>query len=126
MAYTTYLDNALLGHAIGETAYPMPANYMALFNAAPTQAGGGTETSYSNYARVSVSGAFGTVAAGSVSNTSTIRMPTCGATGDSIVAFGAYDAATAGNLLYFGVCSLVVTSGIIPTFAAGSLTVTQT
>ena len=33
MAFTTYLDQSLLQHAVGKTAYPMPANYAALFTA---------------------------------------------------------------------------------------------
>jgi hypothetical protein len=126
MAYTTYLDNALLGHAVGKTAYTMPTNYMALFTAAPTAAGGGTEAAYTNYARVAASVDMGSPSAGSVTNSAAINFPACGATGASIVAFGAYDAPTGGNLLYFGTCTLAVSSGITPSFAAGALTVSQT
>lgn len=126
MAYTTFLDNALVAHAVGKTSFTMPAGWIALFTVTPTTAGGGTETVYTNYVRVNTSGDWGTVSAGSIANTTAVSFAACGATGATIVAFGVYDASTVGNLLYFGSCSLVVSSGITPSFAIGALTVSLT
>jgi hypothetical protein len=38
--------------------------------------------------------------------------------------FGLYDASTSGNLLAWGTCSLSVSTGITPQFAASALTLT--
>lgn len=41
---TNYLENKLLDHFLGTTAYTMPSPvYVALFTVAPGDAGGGTE-----------------------------------------------------------------------------------
>lgn len=126
MAYTTYLDNALLAHAVGKTAYTMPTTYLALYTVTPTTAGGGTETTYSNYVRVATAGDWGAASAGSIATNAIIPFAICGATGATIVAWGLLDASTSGNLLMFGSCSLAVSSGITPQFASGALTASQT
>jgi len=123
--YTTFLDNALVALVVGKTAYSLPTVYVALFTVTPTTAGGGTETTYTNYARVATSGDWGSASAGAISNSAALNFPACGATGATIVAFALMDASTAGNVLAFGSCSLVVSNGITPSFAIGALTITQ-
>ncbi|MFX9081351.1 hypothetical protein ABTN40_19960, partial [Acinetobacter baumannii] len=52
---STYLANKVLDHLLGGTTYTPPwALYLALFTAAPTDEGGGTEVSGGDYARAAV------------------------------------------------------------------------
>jgi hypothetical protein len=49
---SNYLENKLLDHVYGGPDYPRPATvYVALFTAAPTDSGGGTEVSGSGVSR---------------------------------------------------------------------------
>ena len=123
-----YLETAVLNHVLRATALPSPAAvYVALYTVAPTDAGGGTETTYGGYARVTTSGAtWNAASGGSVTNAAAIACPACTSGTATIVAFGGYDASSGGNLLWYGSCSLSVSTGITPQFAIGALTITQT
>jgi len=99
MSKSNYLETQLLNHVLRNTAYPSPTSvYMALYLVAPTEAGGGTEMSGDGYVRQAVT--FSAPAPDSCTNTADITFPI--ATGDwgTIVAFGIFDQAAAGNLLY--------------------------
>ena len=57
MSLTNFLETEVLDHVFGGNAYTAPTTlYFALFTAAPSDTGGGTEVSGTNYTRVS--GAF--------------------------------------------------------------------
>lgn len=103
--------------------------YVALFTAAPSDSSAGTETTYTNYARVAVARTSGgwTVASGAVSNTAAITFPQCGATGATIVAFAIMTASSGGDMLYWGdlTSNLAVSNGITPEFAIGDLDITE-
>ena len=126
--YSDYLENRVLDHITGRSSFTMPTAWVALFTANPTDAGGGTETTYGSYARVATSaGTWGAASGGSITNSgAAITFPACTSGTATITGFGAYDASSAGNLLWYGTCSLSVSSGITPTFATSSLTITQT
>jgi hypothetical protein len=115
-----YLEDALLDHFLGTTAYTAPsAVYVALYTAAPTDAGGGTEVSGGSYARQSA--AFDAASSGATANTSNIdfsNMPAC-----TVTAVGVFDASTGGNLLVHGTLSASksVDAGDILRIAAGDL-----
>ena len=127
MTITTYASNKVLDHMTGKTAFTMPTVYVALFTANPTIAGGGTEAAYTGYARVTTSGATWNAAASqATANASAVTFGACTAGASTVTGFGLYDAATAGNLLHFGTCSLSVSTGITPSFAAGQLTLGAT
>ena len=72
---TNFLELELLDHVFGKGAYSAPTPYLALFTAAPTDAGGGTEVSGGSYARVSISSAMDAAASGAITNGSTITFP---------------------------------------------------
>lgn len=102
--------------------------YVSLHTGDPGEAGSQTtsESAYTNYARVAVarSGAGWTVSGNAVSNAAAITFPACGVTGSTITHFGiGTDSSGAGTLLFSGTCSLVVSSGITPSFATGELDV---
>ena len=123
-AQTTYLADALMAHSLGKTAYTMPTTYIALMTTASTQAGGGTEATYTGYSRVALGTLLGTPSANSTTNASAVTFGACTGGTSTIVGFTVYDASTGGNALWFGACSLSVSSGITPSFAAGALTFT--
>lgn len=94
-----YLENKLLDHFLGTTAYTMPSNvYVALYTVAPTDSTAGTEVTGGSYARQS--SAFDAAASGATQNSADIDfvdMPAC-----TVVAIGLHDASTSGNLLVHG------------------------
>jgi hypothetical protein len=130
---SNYLENALLDHALGGGDYTRPATvYVALYTAAPTDSGGGTEVSTSGtaYARVSTTNNatnWPAASSGSKSNGTVITFPTATASWGTVVAFGIFDASTSGNLMYWGdlTVSKSVASGDTASFAVGTLTITE-
>jgi hypothetical protein len=123
-ALSAYLADKLIDHSRGVAAYAMPATYVGLVTTASSATGQGTEAAYPGYARVALSGLLGAASAESGSNSSTVSFPACTGGSSTVVGFIITDSATAGagNLLWFGTCSLSVSSGITPQFAAGALT----
>jgi hypothetical protein len=99
---SNYLENKVLDHILGTTSYTMPSTvYVALYTAAPNDAGGGTEVSGGSYARQTA--AFDAAASGATQNTANIdfiNMPS-----STVVAIGIHDALTSGNLLIWGTLS---------------------
>ena len=122
-----YLENEILDHVLGQGAYSAPTPYLGLYTAAPTDAGGGTEVSGGSYARVAISAKFGAASGGSSANTASIDFPTATASWGTVVAFGIFDASTAGNLLYWGALDTnkSVGDGDTPSFGTGTLTITE-
>jgi hypothetical protein len=115
------------------TAYPAaPATtYIALFTVAPTNAGGGTEVSGGSYARQAVaSSAWAALSGTSPTQTSNANVidfgVTTGAWGTA-VAFGLFDAATGGNLLWWSALTAnkTINSGDDVNFQIGALVVQE-
>lgn len=127
---SSYLEAKLIDHTTGKTSYTMPSVWVGLYTAAPTDAGGGTEVSGGSYARKSTAGADWTAASGnpaSASNAAAITFVTATASWGTVTHFGLFDAATAGNLLRWGVLGIakVIGNGDIASFAIGALVVTE-
>ena len=117
-ALSDYLENKLIDQLFRAQAYSFPATlYVGLYTVTPADAGGGTEVTGGAYARVAVVSSLanwaGTQAAasttassgtnGTTSNNAAVTFPApSGANWGSIVAFGIFDAASAGNLLVWG------------------------
>lgn len=127
-----FAENTVLNLFLGAGAYTPPATlYAALFTVSPTDAGGGTEVSGGSYARVAVTNNttnWPAASGGSKSNGTQITFPTPTANWGTIVAFGLFDAATAGNLLYWGAISpskTVNNGDPAPYVAVGALTITE-
>lgn len=120
-AWANVADNA--------AASPLTNLYVSLHTADPGEAGSQTtnETAYTDYARVAVARTTGgwTVSGDNVTNAAAVTFPICGATGSTITHFGIGSASTGAGVLFFkGTCSLTVSSGVTPQFAAGALDVT--
>ena len=87
--------------------------YLAFFTASPSETGGGKEVSGGSYARKSVSftvPATATDGTTSMKNSATIEFPTASADWGTVVGWGIFDAATGGNLYWYG--SLTVTKSL--------------
>lgn len=121
-----YLELELLDHILGVGSYTAPTPYCALFTAAPSDAGGGTEVSGGSYARVDVSSSFSAAASGASANTTTITFPTATSAWGTVTHMGIYDASTDGNLLLWGplISEKVVDNGDIFSFVTGTLEIT--
>lgn len=136
-ALSDYLENKILDHILRATPYTAPATvYVGLLTAAPNDAGGGTEVTGGSYARVGVTaattawnGTHGTTTGassgtdGTVENAATIAFPTPSASWGTATHWGVYDAATAGNLLFYAALTVAKTinNGDAVSFAAGAL-----
>ena len=95
---TNYLENKLLDHFLGTTAYTMPTVYVGLFTVAPGDAGGGTEVTGGSYARQTAT--FTAASAGATSNSGNIDFT--GMPAATTVAIAIFDASTSGNMLVHG------------------------
>lgn len=115
-------ENALLDWLMGGSAPTRPtARYVALFTAAPTDAGGGTEVSGGGYARQAIT--CGAAASGATSNDAEITFTASGAAFGTVTHIGIFSASTAGNLLWHGALSAskVVDDGDSLVFAVSDI-----
>ena len=110
MSFSNYLENKLLLHTFGATAYTAPTTlYLAIHTTNPAEDNTGTEVSGSAYARQSV--AF-TVTTSTASNTAAVEFPTATGSWGTLTHVGVYDALTSGNLLAY---AALTTNKIIDT-----------
>jgi hypothetical protein len=136
-----YLENKLIDHLFRTAAYTKPAAlYVALFTAAPSDSGGGTEVVGGSYARVNLApldtnwvatqgGTAGTSSgsSGLTSNAVAITFPAPTANWGTVTHFGIFDAASGGNLLVWDAltASRTILSGDpSPSFGPGALQIT--
>lgn len=140
-ALSDYLENKIIDWLLRGQAFVPPATvYMALLTTADNDADGAkVEVAGGSYARVAIASSMvnwaGTQAAGSTtassgssgttSNNAAISFPAPTAAWGSIVAFAVFDAAVAGNMLFYGSLGApkTVNSGdSAPSFPAGAFT----
>lgn len=139
-AMSDYLENKLIDQIFRAQAYTFPGTlYVGLYTAAPSDTGGGTEVTGGSYARASVTASLanfagtqgsGTTTAssgtgGTTSNNGTITFATPSASWGAVTSFGIFDAASGGNLLFYGTLSIskTINSGDTVTFPAASLSI---
>lgn len=128
MSKTDYAENKVLDHLNGKSSYTMPTVYVALFTAAPSDAGGGTEVSGGSYARVATSGATWSAASGgAASNAAAITFPTATASWGTVTHYATFDASSSGNMLRWAAltASKTIGSGDTASFAIGALSMTE-
>lgn len=126
-SFSDYTENKVLDHVVGKTSFTMPSVYVALFTAAPSDSGGGTEVSGGSYARKSTAGADWTAASsGATSNANAITFVTPTGSWGTVVAFGLFDASTSGNLLAWAdlTTNQAIGTGNTVSFAIGDLDLT--
>lgn len=139
-AMSDYLENKIIDWLLrGQTFTPPATVYVGLLTVAPSDSGGGTEVTGGSYTRVAVASSLanwaGSQSAGSTtassgtvgttSNNAAVTFPAPTANWGTVVAFGVYDASSAGNLLFYAslTTSKTINNGdAAPSFAAGALT----
>lgn len=124
--FSDYLENKLLDHTFKTASFTQPTNlYVALFTAAPSDSGGGTEVSGTSYART-VCNTWDAASGGAIANTGAVTFPTAGGSWGTVTHFGIFDASSAGNLIAWGALatSKTIGSGDTASFAAGDLDIT--
>lgn len=126
-----FLENELLDHVLGNAAYAAPATVdVALYTAAPTDAGGGTEVSGGSYARKAVTNNatnWPAASGGAKSNGTAITFAAPTANWGTIVAFAIFESGN-NNMLYWGLITpnkTVNNGDPAPSFAVGDLDITE-
>jgi len=124
-AMSDYLENALINATLRGQTFTAPSTiYLALYTSDPTDLGTGAEVTGGAYARQPVT--FGLPANGASSVAADVLFPIATAGWGTITHIGLFDAASAGNLLYYG--ALTNTKSIAANdqlkVAAGDITVT--
>ena len=124
MSFSDYLETKVLDHVFGGTAYTAPTTlYVALFTAAPSDSGGGTEVSGGAYARQTI--AF-TTSGDTTSNNAAVEFPTATANYGTVTHVGIYDASSAGNLMAWAALtsSKTIETGDVFRIPSGDLDIT--
>jgi hypothetical protein len=101
--------------------------HLALYTAAPSDSGGGTEVSGNGYARQALTFAAAASPDGTTENTGPVSFTASGSGGfGTVTHVGIFDAATSGNLLWHGAMTTprTVNDTDTLTFAAGAVSLT--
>ena len=124
-AMSDYLENKVLDHVLGTSAYTFPSQaYLGLAVASFNDDASGSEITGNNYARVAAN--FDAASGGTTDNTAAIEFAAATGTWGTISHFGIFDASSGGNLLIHGAFEVakVIASGDILKISAGDLDVT--
>jgi hypothetical protein len=100
--------------------------FLALYTAAPSDSGGGTEVTGNGYARQSIAFSAAATPGGTTSNSASVSFTASGGNWGTITHVGIFTASTGGNLLWHGAMSAsrVVNDTDTLTFAAGAVALT--
>lgn len=136
-ALSNFWENELIDHLFRARSYTAPTDiYFALYTAAPGETGGGTEVSGGSYARVQVACGFANFegtggettnadsagTGGATQNRNAITFPVPSANWGVASHFAGLDAASSGNLYFYGALTAAKTinnGDPAPAFAAG-------
>lgn len=124
MYASDYFETKILNLARGQSITAPSTVYLALFLNDPTDAGTGTEVSYSGYARKAIVFTAPTVDGSgmSMSNNAQITFATSNASIGSATYVGIYDSLTGGNLLLYGQLTepIAINAGVAPVVRVNS------
>lgn len=126
-ALSDYAEKLLLDWAMTTSSATRPtAWYVALYTAAPSDSGGGTEVSTGGYSRKSVTFSAASTPGGTTSNSNTVTFTASGANYGTVSHIGIFDASTGGNLLWHGAMSAskTVNDGDTLEFSIGNINLT--
>jgi hypothetical protein len=100
--------------------------YVALYTAAPSDSGGGTEVSGNGYSRQAVTFDAASTPGGTTSNSGAVTFTAAGGSWGTITHIGIHDASTSGNLLWHGsmTASKTIADGDTLEFAIGNIDLT--
>jgi len=126
-ALSNYSEKLLLDWLMTTGSATRPtAWYVALFTAAPSDSGGGTEVSGSGYARQSVTFDAASSPGGTTQNSTAATFTASGGSFGTVTHIGIFDSLTTGNLLWHGAmtASKTVADGDTLEFAIGNIDLT--
>ena len=105
-ALSDHAENLLLNWLMTADSVTRPtAWYVALYTAAPSDSGGGTELSGNGYSRQTIAVDTATGTGGTTSNNANITFTASGGDWGDVTHIGIHDASTGGNLLWHGAMS---------------------
>ena len=122
-ALSDYAEKLVLDWLMTTGSATRPTSwYLALFTAAPSDSGGGTEVSGNGYSRQAITFGAASSPSGTTSNTSTVDFTASGGNWGTITHAGIFTAASGGNLLWHGAraASKTINDGDTLSFAAGA------
>jgi hypothetical protein len=126
-ALSDHAEKLLLDWLMTNGSATRPTNwYIALYTAAPSDSGGGTEVSGSGYARQSATFDAASSPGGTTSNSNEITFTASGGSFGTVTHIGIFDASTSGNLLWHGALSAskTIDDGDSLVFAVGNIDLT--
>jgi hypothetical protein len=105
-AFSNYMEDAITAWINGTTFPSAPTNtYVQLYSQDPTDAGSATGALYTRVTYAASGWTRGTGGAGTLSNTNAITMQSSAGSPATASHFAVFDAATSGNLLFYGALS---------------------
>jgi hypothetical protein len=126
-ALSDYAEKLLLDWSMTTGSATRPtAWYVALYTAAPSDSGGGTEVSGSGYSRQSVTFDAASSPGGTTSNNNTVSFTASGGNYGTVTHIGIHTASTGGQLLWHGAmtASKTVNDGDTLEFSIGNIDLT--
>jgi len=123
-ALSDYAENLLLNWLMTAGAATRPTSwYVALYTAAPSDSGGGTEVSGNGYSRQSASWDTASGTGGTTANSGSISFTAAGGSWGTVTHMGIFDASSGGNLLWHGAlaASKTVADGDTLQFSTGNI-----
>lgn len=132
-ALSNYLEGKFADVSLRGAAFTSPGEvFLALFTSDPGEAGAGSETTYTGYTRVTCgvvpASAFTAIDAnGMTQNGNTIVFPAVGGVSQVTISHWAiFDAATLGNMLFYGplTASKTLDPTDVPSFPSNALKIT--
>lgn len=126
-ALSDYSEKLILDWLMTNGSATRPtAWYVALYTAAPSDSGGGTEVSGNGYTREAVTFDAASTPGGTTSNSGVVSFTAVGGSWGTVTHLGIFDADTGGNLLWHGAltASKTVGDGDTLEFAIGNIDLT--
>lgn len=126
-ALSDYAEKLLLDWMMTTGSATRPTSwYVALYTAAPSDSGGGTEVSGNGYAREAVTFDAATSPGGTTSNTGAVSFTASGGNWGTVSHIGIFDSSSGGNLLWHGsmTASKTVNDGDTLEFSIGNIDLT--
>jgi hypothetical protein len=123
-ALSDYAEKLVLDWLMTTGSATRPTDwYVALYTAAPSDAGGGTEVSTGGYARQAVTFGAAATPGGTTDNTTTVTFTASGDNWGTVSHIGLFDAVSGGNLLWHGsmTASKTVNDGDTLEFSIGNI-----
>ena len=125
-AASDYLENKLLDHTLGNSAYAQPTVYVGLYTAVTGLETNSPSAEVSGNAYTRKAASFGASSGGSCSTDGTITFDAASGNWGTITHVAVLDAATTGNVLFYGAVtsSKTIETGDTFQISSGNLTIT--